>query len=42
VRRGLLPDDRELIGRLVRNVCFLNARDYFGFPLGRAAEGVDA
>jgi len=42
VRRGLLPDDRELLGRLVRNVCFLNARDYFGFPLGRAAEGVDA
>jgi len=40
VRRGLLPDDRELLGRLVRNVCVLNARDYFGFPLGRAAEGV--
>jgi glucuronate isomerase len=37
VRRGLLPDDRELLGRLVRNVCFLNARDYFGFPLGKAA-----
>ena len=37
VRRGLLPDDRELLGRLVRNVCFVNARDYFGFPLGCAA-----
>lgn len=38
VRRGLLPDDRELLGRLVRNVAFCNARDYFGFTLGRAAE----
>ena len=37
VRRGRLPDDRELLGRLVRNVSFVNARDYFGFPLGRAA-----
>jgi glucuronate isomerase len=37
VRRGLLPDDRELLGRLVRRICFENARDYFGFPLGRAA-----
>ncbi len=37
VRRGLLPDDRDLLGRLVQNVCFANARDYFGFALGRAA-----
>ena len=39
VRRGLLPDDREALGRLVRDVAFVNARDYFGFPLGRAAVG---
>ncbi|MBE3111098.1 MAG: glucuronate isomerase, partial [Acidobacteria bacterium] len=31
VRRGLLPDDREALGRLVSNVSFFNARDYFGF-----------
>jgi glucuronate isomerase len=37
VRRGLLPDDRDLLGRLVTNVCFLNAKSYFGFPLGTAA-----
>jgi glucuronate isomerase len=41
VRKGLLPDDRGLLGRLVENVCFFNARDYFGFPLGAAAKGVD-
>jgi glucuronate isomerase len=33
VRKGLLPDDRELLGRLVTRVCFTNARDYFGFAL---------
>ena len=36
VRRGLVPDDRALLERLVRRVCFENARDYFGQPLGRA------
>jgi glucuronate isomerase len=36
VRRGMLPDDRALLGRLVRQVAFTNARDYFGLPLGRA------
>jgi glucuronate isomerase len=39
VRRGCLPDDRDLLGRVVGNVCFVNARDFFGFPLGRAAAG---
>jgi glucuronate isomerase len=41
VARGLLPDDRELLGRLVQNVSFFNARAYFGFALGHAAEGVE-
>ncbi len=37
VRRGRLPDDRQALGALVANVSFINARDYFGFGLGRAA-----
>ena len=37
VRHGLLPDDRQQLGRLVTAVSFTNARDYFGFPLGAAA-----
>lgn len=41
VRRGLIPDDRALLGRLVQNVCFFNARDYFGFTLGQAAAGLE-
>ena len=32
VRRGLVPDDRALLGELVRAVCFDNARAYFPFP----------
>jgi len=36
-RRGLLPDDMDALSGLVRSVCFENARDYFGLPLGRAA-----
>jgi glucuronate isomerase len=34
VRRGLLPDDHDLLGKLVADVSFRNARDYFGFKLG--------
>ncbi len=37
VRRGRLPGDQALLADLVANVCFFNARDYFGFPLGGAA-----
>jgi glucuronate isomerase len=37
VRRGRLPDDRELLGGVVRGVCFENARGYFGFELGTSA-----
>jgi len=42
VRRGILPDDRDLLGRLVQNLSFANARDYFGFALGRAAATAEA
>jgi glucuronate isomerase len=34
VRRGLLPDDRDLLGRLVQDVSFFNAREYLGLELG--------
>jgi glucuronate isomerase len=35
VRRGLLPDDREMLGRVAQDVSFFNARDYLGLELGR-------
>ena len=35
VERGLLPNDIDLLGGLVRDVCFRNAKGYFGFDLGQ-------
>jgi glucuronate isomerase len=31
VTNGLLPDDIDLLGNLVRNVCYFNAKQYFSF-----------
>lgn len=31
VINGLLPDDIDLLGNLVRNVCYFNAKQYFSF-----------
>jgi len=30
VEKGLLPDKEELIGPMIRNICFSNAANYFG------------
>jgi len=38
VRRGLLPDDKTMLGKLVADISFRNARDYFGFKLGKSAD----
>lgn len=37
VERGLLPNDRTLLGGLVRDVSFRNAKGYFGFELPKSA-----
>ncbi len=34
---GLLPDDRELVGRMVSDICYSNAKRYFAFPEGGGA-----
>ncbi|WP_067435539.1 glucuronate isomerase [Duffyella gerundensis] len=34
VERGEAPDDIALLGSMVQNICFNNARDYFGIELG--------
>ena len=31
VASGELPDDLPLVGQMVEEICFTNARDYFGF-----------
>ena len=37
---GLLPDEIGLIGAMVRNICYGNAADYFGFDVPRMDSGV--
>ena len=39
VARGLIPNDRLLLATLVEDVCFRNARRYFGFELLGAPHG---
>ena len=31
VEKGLIPDSEDLLSSLVRNVCYYNAKNYFGF-----------
>ena len=35
VRRGLIPNDRQLLGDLVQDLCFRNAKHYLGLGLPR-------
>jgi glucuronate isomerase len=32
VAKGLLPDDETLIGPMIRNICYTNAKNYLAFP----------
>ena len=36
MERGEMPNDRALVGNMVRNICFANARDYFRLDLDSA------
>jgi glucuronate isomerase len=31
IENGLIPNDMELVGKMVENICYYNARNYFGF-----------
>jgi glucuronate isomerase len=33
VEKGLLPNDMQLLGEMVENICFINAKSYFGIDL---------
>jgi glucuronate isomerase len=39
MKRGLLPNDIELIGGMVRDICYYNAKRYFPFPEQEAGNG---
>jgi hypothetical protein len=32
MKRGLIPDDTAMVGTMVRDICYFNAKRYFGFP----------
>ena len=32
IKNGLLPDDESLVGPMIKNICFNNARNYMAFP----------
>lgn len=36
MERGVIPNDRNLVGPMVKNICFANARDYFRLELDPA------
>ena len=36
---GLIPNDTELVGAMVRGICYNNAASYFGFDLPQIGEG---
>lgn len=36
IERGEIPPDRDLVGGMVKNICFANARDYFRLELDPA------
>lgn len=39
IARGEIPDDRELVGGLIQDICFRNARSYFGLELAPEFRG---
>jgi glucuronate isomerase len=34
IERGELPDDDALVGPMIRNICYANAKNYFALPSG--------
>jgi glucuronate isomerase len=42
MERGELPDDEQLVGGMIRNICFQNAKQYLGLELDSAMAGSTA
>ena len=38
MENGELPNDEQLVGNMVRNICFENAKQYLGLELASASE----
>jgi glucuronate isomerase len=42
VQKGELPDDEELVGNMIRRICYQNAVEYLGLPSHKKAEAAAA
>jgi len=40
IEKGLLPNDGEIVGATVKNICFGNAYAYFGLDVPHSAKPV--
>ena len=36
---GLIPNDEKLVGPMIRNICYANAKQYMAFPMGETTAG---
>jgi len=41
MKRGLIPNDMQLVGGMVRDICYFNAKRYFNFPALGGDSGSD-
>jgi len=32
IKNGLIPDDEKLVGAMIKNICYANAKNYMAFP----------
>ena len=32
IKQGLIPDDEKLVGSMIKNICYANAKNYLAFP----------
>jgi glucuronate isomerase len=42
MKRGLIPDDLQLVGGMARDICYFNAKRYFNFPALGSNKGSDS
>lgn len=42
MKRGLVPDDVQLVGGMVKDICYFNAKRYFNFPALGSNRGSDS
>jgi glucuronate isomerase len=40
IEKGEIPADDEFIGNVIRNICFNNAKEYFGFEMPESKQQV--